>query len=119
MKKLLVVMFSATLFLAGCGDKDESGSLTETVTEAAEEATEAAEEAAEAVEEAAEDAAEAAEDAAEDVKEAAEEAGELDTDHAATDYDERFRHIPPTCKRNQNKERRLMWSFWYPRQSRQ
>ena len=76
MKKLLVVMFSATLFLAGCGDKDESGSLTETVTEAAEEATEAAEEAAEAVEEAAEDAAEAAEDAAEDVKEAAEEAAE-------------------------------------------
>ena len=24
MKKLLVVMFSATLFLAGCGDKDET-----------------------------------------------------------------------------------------------
>ena len=64
MKKLLVVMFSATLFLAGCGDKDESGSLTETVTEAAEEA----EDAAEAVEEVAEDAAEAAEDQADAAK---------------------------------------------------
>jgi uncharacterized lipoprotein NlpE involved in copper resistance len=69
MKKLLVVMLSATLFIAGCGDKDESGPLTESVNEAAEEA-------AEAVEEAAEDAAEAAEDAAEDAKEAAEEAAE-------------------------------------------
>ena len=47
MKKLLVVLFSATLFIAGCGDKEDPGSVTETVTEAAEEAAEKAEEVAE------------------------------------------------------------------------
>ena len=54
MKKLLVVMFSTTLFLAGCGDKDETAG--EKLDNAIDATEEAAEEAVEAVEEAMEDA---------------------------------------------------------------
>jgi len=84
MKTLLVVMFSTTLFLAGCGDKDDSKALTESMNDAAEATSEAAEEAAESAADAAEDAAEAAEEAAEDAADAAEDAAE-DLKEAAED----------------------------------
>ena len=54
MKKLLILMFSTTLFLAGCGDKDETAG--EKLDNAIDATEEAAEEAVEAVEEAMEDA---------------------------------------------------------------
>jgi len=71
MKKLLVVMFSTVLLIAGCGDKDDSKTLTESAT--AETAMEKADDVMKDMAEAAEEAQAAAEDVAEDIKEAMEE----------------------------------------------
>ena len=64
MKKLLVMMFSATLLLAGCGDKDETvGEKLDNAIDATKEATS---DAYDATKEATADAAEAVSDAVDD-----------------------------------------------------
>jgi uncharacterized lipoprotein NlpE involved in copper resistance len=64
MKKLLVVMFSATLFLAGCGDKDETAG--EKLDNAVDATQEAAADAYDASKEAVGDAADKVSDAVDD-----------------------------------------------------
>ena len=71
MKKLLVVMFSTTLFLAGCGDKDETAgekldNAIDATEESAADAADAAGDAYDATKEAAGDAADAVSDAVDD-----------------------------------------------------
>jgi uncharacterized lipoprotein NlpE involved in copper resistance len=64
MKKLLVMMFSATLFLAGCGDKDETAG--EKLDNAVDATQEAAADAYDASKEAVGDAADKVSDAVDD-----------------------------------------------------
>jgi hypothetical protein len=71
MKKLLIMMFSATLLLAGCGDKDETvgeklDSAIDATEEAAGDAADAAGDAYDATKEAVGDAADAVSDAVDD-----------------------------------------------------
>ena len=79
MKKLLIVMFSTTLFLAGCGDKDETAG--EKLDNAIDATEEAAADAADAISDTASDASDATKEAAEEAVEAVEEAME-DADDA-------------------------------------
>jgi protein involved in sex pheromone biosynthesis len=71
MKKLLIVMFSTTLFLAGCGDKDETAgekldNAIEATEEAAADSADAVGDAYDATKEAVGDAADAVSDAVDD-----------------------------------------------------
>ena len=79
MKKLLVVMFSATLLLAGCGDKDET-------------AGEKLDNAIDATEEAAGDAADAVGDAYDATKEAAGDAADSVSDAVNDETDDTKTH---------------------------
>ena len=82
MNKLLVVMLSATLFLVGCGDKDET--VGEKLDNAVDATQDAAGDAADAVSDTAGDAYDATKDAASDAADAVSDAVDDETDDTKT-----------------------------------